>query len=95
MYQAWQHVTVLDAEVVMGTKHIGGNHRGVAAAILLKVGPARDATVTITPPFLVHSLLSRLSSEIPVVDVNHSLGVGVAKVGLMRRAIVHLAYMLG
>lgn len=39
--EAWQHVAVIDAEVVMGTEHVGGDHRCIAAAVLLEIGPVQ------------------------------------------------------
>lgn len=74
-------MAILDAEVVMRSKHIGGNHGGVATAMLLKVGPAKDTTVTLTSPFSVNQLVfSPQDSKVPVVDINHSLCIGVTKV---------------
>lgn len=39
MYEARQHMAVLNAEVVMWTKHISGNHSCKATPMLLKVRP--------------------------------------------------------
>lgn len=41
VYEAWQHMAILNAEVVMRPKHIGGDHGGIATAVLLKVGPVK------------------------------------------------------
>lgn len=60
--EAGDHVAVLQVVVVMGAIHIGGDHAGEVAAILLIVGP--------------------------VEDINHPLGIRVAKVGVMRGPIV-------
>lgn len=54
VYKAWQHVAILNAKVVIRTKHIGGDHRGVAPAVLLKVGPARHTTIILTSIILVN-----------------------------------------
>lgn len=51
VYKAWQHMAILNAEVVMRTKHVGGDHRGIATAILLEVGPAKHTSVTLTTHF--------------------------------------------
>ncbi len=39
MYEAWQHMTILNAEVVIGTEHIGGNHSCIASPVLLEIRP--------------------------------------------------------
>lgn len=44
VYEAWQHMAILNAEVVMRPKHIGGDHGGIATAVLLKVGPTKTHT---------------------------------------------------
>lgn len=60
--EAGDHVAVLQVVVVMGTVHVGGDHAGEVAAVLLVVGP--------------------------VEDIDHPLGVRVAKVGVMRGPVV-------
>lgn len=39
--EAWQHMTILNAEVVVRTKHISGNHSCVAAPMLLEIRPVK------------------------------------------------------
>lgn len=51
VYEAWQHVAILNAEVVIGTKHIGGDHRGKVTAILLEVGSVKQAAFMLTALF--------------------------------------------
>lgn len=45
MYEAWEHMTVLYAEVVVRTKHVGGNHSCVAMTVLLEITPANEDIV--------------------------------------------------
>lgn len=86
VYKAWQHMAILNAKVVIRTKHIGGDHRGVAPAILLKVGPAKHTTVTLTSlchfvnEFVHADFFSPKDLKVPVMDIDHSLCIGVAKV---------------
>lgn len=39
MNEAWQHVAVLDAEVIVRAEHVGGDDGRVAAPVLLEVTP--------------------------------------------------------
>lgn len=39
VYEAWEHMTVLYAEVVMRTKHVCGDHSCVATTVLLEITP--------------------------------------------------------
>lgn len=39
MNEAWQHVAVLDAEVIVRPEHVGGDDGRVAAPVLLEVTP--------------------------------------------------------
>lgn len=41
VYEAWQHMTVLYTEVVVGTKHIGGNHSCIAMPVLFEIRPVK------------------------------------------------------
>lgn len=41
MYQARQHVSIFQAEVVMRTKHVGRDHGRVASSILLIIPSAK------------------------------------------------------
>lgn len=41
VYEAWKHMTVLNAEVVMRTKHISRNRSCIAAPMLLEVCPVK------------------------------------------------------
>lgn len=41
MYEARQHVSIFQAEVVVRTKHVGRDHRRVASSILLIIPSAK------------------------------------------------------
>lgn len=91
VYEAWQHMAILNAEVVMRPKHIGGDHGGIATAVLLKVGPAKHTSFIQTAHvFQRETIFFFFFSTVPVMDIDHSLCIGIAIVGLMRWAIVDL-----
>lgn len=52
MHQARQHVSVLQAEVVVRTEHVGGDHSRVASSILLKIASAKHRETQRRLPFL-------------------------------------------
>lgn len=84
-------MAILNAEVVMRPKHIGGDHGGIATAILFEVGPAKHTRFMLTAHvFQRETIFFFFLSTVPVMDINHSLCIGIAKVGLMRWAIVDL-----
>jgi hypothetical protein len=62
VHQTWQHVPVVDGEVIVRPKDVGRHHRGPFAAVLVGVTS--------------------------VLHVDHPLGVGVARVGRVRRSVV-------
>ena len=41
MQESWHHVTVLQVEVVVGAKYVGGDDTGEHAAVLLVISPVR------------------------------------------------------
>lgn len=72
MHEAGYHVTILEVEVVVGAKDVGGDDAGEHAAILLMVRPAEGITRHFTCSDRVVCLCQ------PVSNVDDSLGMGVA-----------------
>ncbi len=92
-------MTVLDAEVIVGTKHIGGNHGSIATAMLLEIRPVKHThsfTDSSVQTIRVINSLNKLQYKTnnldfpPVMNINHSLCVGIAKVRLMRWTVMDL-----
>ena len=77
--QAWNNVTVFQRVVVERTKDVCRDDTRELAPVLLEVGPARQ---------LLDGQVGDGRLEVPVRHVDHSLCVGVAKVGIMRGAVV-------
>lgn len=92
MDEAWQHMTVLNVEVVMGTEHICGNHRRVETLMLLEIRPVRcKHSFTHNSYWDDDSVNSIQIFEFqPVINIKHSLCIGIAKVRLMRRTVMDL-----
>lgn len=93
VYEAWQHMTIINAKVVMRSKHISGNHSCIATPVLLEIRPVKH-THTLTDSSyscdIVNLLLKKTAEFLPVMNVNHSLCIGIAKVWLMRWAVMDL-----
>lgn len=96
VYEAWQHMTVLDTEVIMRTKHVRGNHSSIATPMLLEIRPVKH-THSFTDnsyscdEFTKTCYSTKPTTEFPpVMNINHSLCVGIAKVRLMRWTIMDL-----
>lgn len=82
VHQAWQHVSVFQAEVVVRTKHVGRDHSRVASSILLIIASAKHQETHRPLPFWN---LSEMKNDFVLVkDDDHSLGVGISIVWCVR-----------
>lgn len=93
VYEAWKHMTILNAEVVMRTKHICRNHSCIAVPMLLEVRPVKRThclltSITRTETFTYKHVTT--SNHTPVLNINHSLCIGIAIVWLMGWTVMDL-----
>lgn len=76
MDQPRNHVGVLHVIVVMGPKNIGRNDTGKFVAVLIIVNPKDvQASKRISWRYIFHGV------DLPILHVDHALGVGISKVG--------------
>jgi len=96
VYEAWQHMTVFNAEVVVRTKHISGNHSRMATTMLLEICPVEHRFFFTDDAFSrnIGNILNRFTAQShqypPVMNIKHSLCISIAKVRLMRWSVVDL-----
>ena len=83
MHQSWDHVAVLEIEVIGGAEYVCGDDTGEHAAILLVICSAGGTEIW------SHWGIVRMTFVL-VGYVDDSLGVGVTVVGIVRFPIVYL-----